>query len=91
MSAGSFGVTYWIGLSDQVQEGKWMWTDGSLLANYTNWVNNNPNNYGGNQNCGHMSVGDFTIRHHTFYGFHGEWNDLECDFELGYICEKIYP
>lgn len=29
--------TYWIGLSDQMIEGKWIWTDESLLGKYTNW------------------------------------------------------
>ncbi|KAL9970562.1 hypothetical protein ACROYT_G022961 [Oculina patagonica] len=38
-------VTYWFGLSDQVEEGQWIWTDGSLLANYGNWRNGQPNNH----------------------------------------------
>ena len=29
--------TYWIGLSDQMIEGRWIWTDESLLGKYTNW------------------------------------------------------
>ncbi|KAL9970563.1 hypothetical protein ACROYT_G022962 [Oculina patagonica] len=84
-------VTYWIGLTDQVEEGKWMWTDGSLLANYTNWAGNNPNNLGGNQNCVHISKGSFQLGDHYIKRFNGEWNDLECYFALGYVCEKVSP
>ncbi len=82
-------VTYWFGQSDQVEEGKWIWTDGSLQANYANWKNGQPNNYGGKQNCGHIGKGSFSLGSYNYNGYTGEWNDLECDFALGYICEKV--
>ena len=91
-------VTYWIGLSDQEKEDEWIWTDGSLLVNYTNWGNNNPNNKNGNQNCGHIAKGSFQMTlqkglyswSYTFSGYNGEWNDLECYAQLGYICEQFF-
>ena len=93
MSSGTSGVTYWIGLSDQEEEGEWKWTDSSLLRNYmyTEWSTGNPNNLRGKQDCGHIAQGTFDLKGYPFEGFDGEWNDLECDFRLGYICEKIYP
>ena len=77
---------YWIGLSDQMEEGKWMWTDGSLLTKYNNWGKNNPNNYRGYQNCGMMIKG-----YKSYNGFNdGEWNDNKCSNSYGYICEKFF-
>ena len=92
-------VTYWMGLSDQVKEGQWIWTDGDPLGNYTNWGGSNPNNSNGYQHCGHVLKGSFRITvqygngilQHTFTGFNGEWNDLECGVQLGYICEQFSP
>ena len=89
--SGSSGVAYWIGLSHQEEEGKWKWTDGSLLGIYTNWGKNNPNNYDGNQNCGQIMMGTFTMGGYSFNGYDGGWNDFRCDHSLGYICEKVSP
>ena len=92
-------VTYWVGLSDQVNESEWIWTDGSPVGDYTNWGDSNPNNSNGNQNCGHILKGSFWIRMrygghswwYTFNSYNGEWNDLECYAQLGYICEQSSP
>ena len=85
LTTGLSRVTYWIGLSDQVNEGEWKWTDGSLLGGmYSNWGNRNPNNQGGNQNCAEIVKG--TIGDHHFYD--AEWNDWNCAYAQGYICEK---
>jgi hypothetical protein len=64
----------WIGANDLLQEGKWMWTDGSLLA-YKNWHKNEPNNYGGREDCGALWNGM-------------KWNDWFCSSKAYYICEK---
>ena len=66
-----------------------MWTDGSILANYTNWGKDNPNDLTGYQNCGHMLKGSFQLGIYYFSGYNdGEWNDFDCDYLFGYICEK---
>ncbi len=59
------GQRPWIGLNDQAQEGHWEWTDGSAV-DYTNWGPGEPNDWGGNEDCGH--IGNDA----------GEWNDLDC-------------
>jgi len=84
------GVTFWIGLTDQMQEGEWIWTDGSPLGAYVNW-DEDPNNLGGNQHCVHILRGPFSIGEYRFYDDKLGWNDLECDFTLGYICEAFSP
>ena len=75
-SSGSTG-SYWIGLSYQVQEKLWKWTDGSLLSNgdYSNWMGLNPNNAGDDQDCGEID-------------YNGEWNDCGCHSTQGFICKK---
>ena len=69
-----------------------MWTDGSLLANYSNWGRNNPNDLSGNQNCGQIVKGSQRLGIYNFRGYNdGEWNDFKCDYSLGYICERFSP
>lgn len=73
----------WIGLSDQINFGTWIWSDGSSSAGYQNWGGGNPNNMIGNQNCAAMQMGYF---YHFLYD--GEWNNKQCDDALKFICMK---
>ena len=84
------GVTFWIGLSDQVQEGQWIWSDNSSLGDYVDWLQD-PNNLGGIQHCVHIVKGPFSIGEYYFRDYHFGWNDLECNITLGYICEVFSP
>lgn len=75
----------WIGLSDQVIEGTWKWSDGSNLepAGYTKWGDDNPNN-SNNQDCVLIQIGES-------YGFQydGHWDDVSCYlYSYPYICMK---
>lgn len=63
----------WIGYSDFVKEGNFVWT-GSSSSKYTNWNKYEPNGKT-EENCVHILPS-------------GKWNDIRCDKAFSYICEK---
>ena len=71
-SHGYSGVI-WIGYTDVVTEGTFLWLDGSPFG-YTNWNAGEPNNAGGNENCTQMFP-------------NGKWNDLNCALGASSILE----
>ncbi|XP_071356807.1 lactose-binding lectin l-2-like [Trachinotus anak] len=64
----------WIGLSDTQKEGGWMWSDGSKV-NFALWRAGQPDNYKGNEDCGHMN-----------YGNDLKWNDVICSDTYPSVC-----
>uniref|UniRef100_A0A665UFC0 C-type lectin domain-containing protein n=1 Tax=Echeneis naucrates TaxID=173247 RepID=A0A665UFC0_ECHNA len=66
------GTALWMGGHDSVTEGGWEWTDGSPFR-YIRW--RNPDNYFG-EDC------------LTIYINGGYWNDDNCEYKRGYICER---
>lgn len=74
-----FESGHWIGFTDQMEEGRFFWLDGSD-AEYTNWNGDGgfwqePNNSGGNENCTEITA-------------EGGWNDNYCDFPKKFICRR---
>ncbi|XP_039522302.1 ladderlectin-like isoform X2 [Pimephales promelas] len=65
----------WVGAHDAVQEGRWLWSDGSVFL-FTHWCSNEPNS-SGVENCLEIN---FTSNRC--------WNDLSCSNKLSYICVK---
>ncbi|VDI54850.1 Hypothetical predicted protein [Mytilus galloprovincialis] len=65
-----------IGAHDIVQEGTWRWIYDDTFVDFTNWGNNQPNNYR-NQDCAEL-LKSFSYR----------WNDVSCTSLLQYVCEK---
>ena len=68
----------WIGLTDAAVEGTYRWESDNLLVNYTHWATEEPNDFGGVEDCVTVWGG----------GSAGFWNDDYCDTEHYYICEK---
>lgn len=76
------GGAGWMGASDAASEGAWKWVTGpeagtqfcsgdnpcnSVNSGYTNWNSGEPNDSGGNEDCGQFLAGGT-----------GKWNDLPC-------------
>ncbi|XP_071955377.1 echinoidin-like [Antedon mediterranea] len=70
-------ATYWIGLTNTESNG-WLWSDNNEEANYTNWDVNQPDNYGGFQNCATVWNRD---------GLQTKWDDTSCYDQQGYVCK----
>ncbi|XP_030279516.1 galactose-specific lectin nattectin-like [Sparus aurata] len=64
----------WIGLSDAIEDGKWLWTDGSRFV-FSRWGRGEPNNHlGQREDCTHIN-------------FRGEyWNDEPCTMKYASVC-----
>ncbi len=67
--------SFWIGLSDDKEEGTWLWLDGTPLE-YLPWGNGEPNDYGSGEDCAHSN-----------WGAVGGWNDNNCFSREPYVCE----
>ncbi|XP_076874429.1 uncharacterized protein LOC143524897 isoform X2 [Brachyhypopomus gauderio] len=68
--------TAWIGLTDTEKEGVWKWVDGTELTT-AYWNKNEPNNMHNNENC--VLTGSSDKK---------GWNDIPCNIEIMWICEK---
>jgi len=66
----------WIGLTDDVEEGTWAWSDGTKY-DYKNWNKGEPNNWAGNEDYVQM-------------GRTG-WNDMGTNHKLPFICSNSRP
>ncbi|XP_067354722.1 C-type lectin domain family 10 member A-like [Channa argus] len=76
----TLGKSSWIGLTDQQNEGVWKWVDGTVV-NRTFWPSPQPDNWLGNENCAQIS---------KQYTAPNNWNDLSCNSQLNFVCEKIW-
>ena len=66
----------WIGLTDESNEGTWIWVGTSAVATYFNWEAWEPNNGAGIEDC-------VVLR--------GGWNDLHCTATVAsFCCETSY-
>jgi len=68
---------WWMGLNDRASEGTFSWHGGSPVT-YSNFYAGEPNNAGGNEDCGQLN---------RFYPASG-WNDEPCSLHLRYVCES---
>jgi hypothetical protein len=66
---------FWIGATDEAQEGTWKWVDGSLVV-YTNWAPREPNNHQRQEHYAELHA-----------GFGGRWNDSKNHIPRWFICE----
>lgn len=65
---------FWIGATDEINEGAWLWVDGSAV-NFKNWKPREPDN-NGNEHYAAFSVNDV-----------GGWSDHGGGAKLPFICE----
>lgn len=81
--SGLIKETIWLGATDSLKEGTFLWVDGHMLS-YSNWRANLPNNAKDNAEDGEDYV--------TMYGpdrqeFFGQWNDIYGYAQYGFVCE----
>ncbi|KAM9455086.1 ladderlectin [Clarias gariepinus] len=73
--SGSFTRT-WLGAQNAIWDTVWFWSDGSVF-DFTKWHSGEPNNPEGYERCLEMNYGDEVL-----------WNNLHCNTELYFMCQK---
>jgi hypothetical protein len=77
------GGNTWLGASDEVQEGTWVWTSGQPF-DFKYWDKGEPSNCCPPENCGGASC---TPEHYLTFSGHGTtWNDVP-DEPTSFVCE----
>ena len=64
--------SWWIGLTDEEEEGKWLWSDGREVT-FTSWHSGYPN-WGTRGNCAHL------------YVYSKKWFDHPCYYQNSFVC-----
>jgi len=68
---------FWVPITDAQHEGSWRWPDGTVLTRDAPWHDDEPNNWGGQEDCAAMN-----------WRGSAKWNDIPCeDTHFGFICE----
>lgn len=70
-------VRFWMGLTDQEQEGTFKWVTGEALS-YSNWASGEPNDYNGNEDWVEMYD-------------NGTWNDMLNNYSSRFVIEFEGP
>ena len=70
-----------IGVNDESTEGSFVFDSNQYEVPYKYWRIHQPNNFGGNEDCGVLSA---RFRK-------GYWNDSKCTYPYWFICEKSMP
>ncbi|XP_042546259.1 mannose-binding protein A-like [Dipodomys spectabilis] len=66
--------TAFLGITDEEVEGTFTYVTGGGRLVYSNWKENEPNDYGSGEDCVCMRVD-------------GLWNDISCTTSLNFVCE----
>jgi hypothetical protein len=71
----------WLGATDVVKEGTWIWESSKTTMTYSHWNAGEPNNGNGHgaENCLH------------FWDQNGTWNDAPCSDIISALCEMVFP
>ncbi|MCL2457033.1 MAG: hypothetical protein FWD19_05750, partial [Defluviitaleaceae bacterium] len=73
---------YWLGATDEEQEGTWRWVTGENW-NYTNWGRGQPNNSYGLEHY-------LQIHHNTPRRIKGDWNDISANNSINSSDRDIF-
>lgn len=66
----------WIGGSDEITESEFVWSRSGNKISFTQWLPGYPDNRA-EEDCIEM------------YATSGAWNDMTCDLQSNFICEKL--
>ena len=69
----------WIGLNDRGVEGNFVWVDGTTPVPYARWDDGEPNDGGGNEDCGIIMLEPQRRE--------SKWDDRPCNRDYHYVCE----
>ncbi|CAB1315294.1 unnamed protein product [Coregonus sp. 'balchen'] len=76
----------WIGLTDIETEGTWKWVDGTPLTTRY-WGKNQPDN--GAILIIHIGEEDCVEINYRYPGTVNKWNDIRCNSQFNWICERV--